>query len=504
MRLRSALLSLVSGNAFVTAANLLRDVTLAEAFGAALEADVIFLAISIPVFIVMVSSGAFRSVCVPALERAQAAGADVLRAYGQRFVRVCITYTLLVAVALIALGLCLRWLELPVVSAGTRELFALLFIAIVPMYAFTALIELVQGPLQVTGHFFVPSMLRLGLPLGMIAGVLILPEASVYGIAVGGACGALLGLMLSAGLLWRDGLLPGASTQPFPQDVRRAALRGFQALSIATLITYANPLVDQWVAGFAGHGAASKLGYASRLAVGVAGLLAAAMSQVLLIHFSRLVSAGNTRGIDATYRLLIRVTPWLGCAVTLAVWLSSDLVVSLLYERGEFAAGDAQVVAGLLDTYALQFPIYWTSIAAFTLIWALSLNHLFIRIGVVLFVLNLCADVALLNTFGLAGIPVSTSLVYLVSAMLLNLGLRSAGALRMPLREWQHVLYPIILLALCGFAIRRFDVSVDLQRSGLELLWALGMAAAFAGIAGIVAWRAVREHGRAFSAAQRA
>lgn len=494
MRLRQAFLSLISGNVLVTAANLLRDITLAAAFGAALQSDVLFLAISIPVFILTVGSNGFRSVVVPALSRIRARSAAQFHEVSTRFVRIASSATGVVAAVLLVIAAVSYFTEFPGIPAESRRLFALFFLAIVPMYAGSALIELLQGPLQVTGKFLVPSLLRLGLPLGIIIGVFALPDLSIFAAAIGGAVGVLLLLPVGAWLLRQDHMLPGSGTVPLPADVGTTALAGYKAIVAATMITYANPLVDQWIASFAGPGATSHLGYANRLMTGVVALVAGALGQVLLIQFSNQVGNADRAGLSATYRLLTRVMPWVGCAATLGVWLTSSFLVALLYQRGSFDAADAAMVTDLVNRYALQFPVFWTGVAGGVLVWALSMNHILVRIGIVLFAANLLGDLLFVKLFGVRGIPLSTTLVLLISVVLVNLAIHRTNSLDIRLADWAHAALPLTLLVLSGLLISRFDIGLAPAPSVAGAASALVLFAAFAGCGLAISLREYRRY----------
>jgi peptidoglycan biosynthesis protein MviN/MurJ (putative lipid II flippase) len=248
----------------------------------------------------------------------------------------------------------------------------------------------------------------------------------------------------------------------------------------ATLITYANPLVDQWVASLAGPGAPSLLGYANRLITGVVGLVAGVASQVLLIRFSSQVAANDRVALSATYRLVVRGMAWVGCFATLAIWLSSDLLVSLLYERGSFDAAATAAVADLLDRYALQLPVFWAGIAGGTLIWALSLNRVLVRIGVALFVTNLVLDLLLLELLGVRGIPLTTTAVLTLSVVLVNRAVQASGRLEVRARDWLMALVPVVLLVVAGVVISRtgiaFGPSLEAGNIGLPLSVAVAFA----------------------------
>lgn len=494
MRLRQAFLSLLSGNVLVTAANLLRDISLAAAFGAALESDVLFLAISIPVFILSVGSNAFRSVVVPALSRIRTQSEALFHQAATRFVAIAGTSTALLSAVLLALAATLYLVEVPGVPLETRRLFAFFCLTIVPMYAGSALVELLQGPLQVTGNFLLPSLLRLGLPLGIIVGVVALPRQSIFAASIGGALGVLVAVPVGLYLLRQARMLPTGPTVPLPADVGSTALLGFKALVAATVITYANPLIDQWVAGTAGPGAVSMLGYANRLMTGVVALVAGALGQVLLIHLSRHVASRDRRGLTATYRLLVRVMPWVGCAATLAVWLTSQFLVSLLYQRGSFDAETATTVADLVNRYALQFPVFWTGVAGGVLVFALSMNRILVRIGIVLFVTNVLCDLLFLKLFGVRGIPLSTTVVLMVSVVLVNISLHRANQLDIRLVDWAYAAVPLSLLALAGLLIQRFDIGMAATPDLRGTVLAIVLLVVFAGCALAFSIRELRRY----------
>jgi putative peptidoglycan lipid II flippase len=489
VRFRSILLVLLSGNVLITAANLLRDVAIASAFGAGREADILFLAISIPLFLITVSANAFRSVTVPALGTALAAGIETCRAVSRRFLLVSSTGSLTAAL-LLAMGAALvYWLPVPGIDPSDRQRFTLVLAAIVPMYWFAAQLELWQGPFQAWGRYMTPSLLRLGLPCGIAIGALLLHRFSVFGVAIGGGAGALLGLIGGLLLLWRIDILPRPGTLPLPPETRKTVFTNYTALVTATCITYANPMVDQWLAGLTGDGGISMLGYASRLTTGVAGLVAGSLSQALLVHYSRLVGNNDQAGIQDTWRRLLRVSPWLGCFATLGVWLTSDLGVALLYQRGSFTAATSERVATLIDLYALQFPIYWASVASFTLIWATSMNRVFLRIGIVLFVVNALCDLLFIRLFGLAGLAVTTSVVYGLSAVLLTLALMKSGVISLNSRDILALLVPFVVLAACRVPIQLLDLRLAPGESLATISASLLMLVGFGGTGAAVAWK---------------
>ena len=493
MRIADAFVRVFGSNSLLTVANVVRDVTIAAAFGASLSADVFFLTVSILVFLVTLGSNAFRGAVVPLLERSLAAGQRAYAATAKRLLLVNATGILLLAgcLGLLAVG---AWL-LPIsnLNPASRELFGRFLLAILPMYVLLAMVESCQAPLQVRGQFLAPGLLRLGLPIGMIGGVLLTADPSIFSAAVGGLAGTTVVFLLVLGLLSRNGIAASDAPASLPPEVRKPLVAGYQALAIAYAVTYVNPVVDQWMATLAGEGGASLLGYANRIAVGLGSLVAGSLSPVLLVQFSRYVAAGNSAAIRNLYRLFLSLLPWLACLATLATWLVAELLIQVLYQRGEFGPDEAEVVVDLINVYALQFTVLWASVPAVTLITALSLTRMLVPMGIFLFAVNLVGDLLLLRVLGLPGIPLATVIVYTTSLVIMNVFLVRQGQIALGAQEIGRGLLPVLLLGACWLLIGHLDLAIRLEGLTMGNLQAIGLLAGFAALAGGIAWRSFRQ-----------
>ena len=437
MSAQRAVASLVSGNILVTGANLLRDITIASILGATAIADRFFLVISIPVFLITIAAGSFRSMSVPILERV-----------GQQSREKALTLgTLLMArgargIVLAALLLC----AFAAVGAGLDVYFAALFLSIVPMFALSAYVEFSQGPLQIVDRYLVPAVLKVGLPLGMVAGLgLFAQHWDVFAASLGGFVGAGLAAVCAFILLRKSGLDRRMSPVGGTPELGWAG-NNFKALIVATSITYANPLIDQWVGSLAGPGAVAQLGYANRVAVGIASLAAGSIAPVLLSGLSKRVGMGDHRGIRNLYLLAVSVGAWAGALASLRFWVFGSVLVDILYVRGAFTPANGEVVTRLIALYSLQYPFYWASVAAYSYISAETLNRFLVVLGVTLFVVNLGADIALLKAFGVYGIALSTVIVYGVSLVIMNGFLAYKRLIALVWKDVGRVLVPVLTL----------------------------------------------------------
>lgn len=422
-----------AGNVIVNGANVGRDAAIALAFGTGVSVDALFLAIMLPVFVVTVGTGAYRNTMVPILEKvAHGRGVESVK----RMIGRCMVLNAPIALAAgIVLALCAPWYapliagRLPEDAAASIEL---LTWAALPMFVVSGYASLIEGPLQTQGVFFQSSVLRAGLPIGMAGGAVFLgPHFGVLGVCYGGLVGAGLQLIGASILTARQGMLQGVWT-PLDRGVSKEVGTQFTLLSAGVCLSYISPVINQWMASFLGSGSVSVLSYANRLVLGVASLAMGALGPALLPHFSKLVAKGDRDGLNTHYATVMRLVLWGSVALSGLVWLLSEPVVVLLYERGNFLRADSLAVADIMGWLCLQFPALFVGIVAATLISAVSLNRVFVPMSVLVAIVNVAANGLLMQWYGLAGIAVATTVSYLTSLATMNIALYRAGVVRLP------------------------------------------------------------------------
>ena len=502
-RHEAAFIKLFGGNLLVTLANLLRDVAIAVAFGASVATDNFFLAISIPIFLLTVASGAWRSVVVPLLARIARQQQASFTAIARRLTGASTAGVTLVALALALLSVAF-YLFVPAGPAPQGVISVTGFATLVlPMYCLAAFTELGQGPLQARHRLFVPNLARAVMPVGLILSAwLVGDRLGVLALVPGGTLGALAGAAIIAVLMAREGILPGLTTKPLPAADRSTLVGNFWALVTATSITYLSPLIGQWMAGGLGPGAVSYLGYANRLTTGAISLVTGSLAPVLLGFYATRVASGGISAVRSAFITMSCAFSWVGCAMSLGTWLSSDYLVDLVYQHGEFTQQDAESVRLLVDCYALGFPMILVAVASNTLISALSRNAVFIPIGVALLLSTVIANFLLMQWLGVAGIALASSLVYGVSLVLLNGYLQRGGGLGVSVGEWLQIATPFGVLAIAGLAPLWWSVRIDAELQSADVLAAILVLTAFLAIAVfanreflrsyLTAWRARR------------
>jgi putative peptidoglycan lipid II flippase len=106
--------------------------------------------------------------------------------------------------------------------------------------------------------------------------------------------------------------------------------------------------------------------------------------------------------------------------------LASRFLVGLLFERGMFTANDTEHVAPVQSLYMFQLPFYIAGMLFVRLLSALKANYVLMLGTCLSFALNIILDYALMKWIGVAGIALSTSIVYAAAFIFLSLSALNA------------------------------------------------------------------------------
>ncbi len=174
-------------------------------------------------------------------------------------------------------------------------------------------------------------------------------------------------------------------------------------------------LVDQSMAAMLGPGSVSVLNYGNKISSVVVTIGAMAVSTAVLPQFSRMVAAGLWANVRNTIKTYTRLIFFITIPLSFIMILTSQALVSLLFQKGAFTASDTLQVASVQSLYILQLPFYVCGMLFVRLISAFKANHILMWGTAISFVLNISLDYLFMKRLGVPGIALSTSVVYLVS-----------------------------------------------------------------------------------------
>jgi len=195
----------------------------------------------------------------------------------------------------------------------------------------------------------------------------------------------------------------------------RQVLGQYWPMMAASFLMGSIHIVSQSMAAMLDPGSVSALSYGNKVTAGLLGIGATAVSTAFLPHFSRMVAMADWDGIRQTLLTYTGVLLVATIPVTLILIYWSEPVVALLFQRGAFTEADTKVVGQVQTMYLLQVPFYLVSMLFVRFVTALRSTYVMVWGNVLNLAICIALTYVLMQRFGVVGIALATSTMYLVS-----------------------------------------------------------------------------------------
>lgn len=398
-------------------AGFLKTLLIAYYFGASADLDGYYLALVIPGLVVGVLGGVLQTGFVPVymeLSRDKPQQASLLR---NRIFSLLIL--VLTPICIILLQFSDQVVGGYVIEATPSVVNATIsaFNVVVFMVLLNALADYLALILNAHKHFLLAIVAPLGNMLIASLVLILWPDAGQKSLTIGLLAGVTFQLMLIIWGLSRLGMTPRIVIPRFDKHLRRVASLA-AVIVIGVIFANLNLVVDQVMAAFVGEGAVSLIGYANRFHNFITQAMIMGVGVVLLPYLTELFLDKNQDKINDLFARFSSVLLFMGILIPISVLLLGETVISLLLGRGEFGDQDVTGVSTLWFWYSLGLaPMAWGIFLA-KYFQAISNPKLITKLAFISFVANIGLNLLLIPIFGLYGLAIATSLVYLLVALL--------------------------------------------------------------------------------------
>lgn len=418
-----------------------RDMVLANFFGASAVADAFFVAFKIPNFFRrLFAEGAFNQAFVPVLARFR----EESRAEMITFIRVMSGNLGLTMLAVVVLGILIAPGLVMVFAPGfwsrpdqfalARDMVQITF----PYLGFISLTAFAGAILNSMHRYAVPAFTPVLLNLSLIGAMLLASRAfeqPVFALAWGVLFAGIAQFLFQLPALRSLGLL-SAPTVSFRHEGARRVGKLLIPAVFAASVNQINALIDTMLASTLMTGSISWLYYSDRLLELPVGLVAVTLSTVLLPNLSRLAAEANIDGFRQTLDWGFRVGIFFGVPAALALYLLALPLISSLFLHGATTPLDARMAALSLQAFAVGLmPLVLVKVLA-PAYFAQENTATPFKIGVVSVGVNVVLNLALFKLMGHVGLALATSVAACVNAYLLWRGLHRAGRFRLSALSW--------------------------------------------------------------------
>ena len=402
-----------------------RELAIANEFGTASVLDAFLVGLVVPMFAVSVLAVAFGGAVVPTYIQV---GERDGRPAARRLFATCLVLGLGVLVSGWALlAIAGPWLILGVgigFDEATMALSLELYFWLLPILVLIGMRDLYTAAINAGKRFGLPALVPAISPIFIIVALLAYGDrwgifALVWAMLAGHAVEVVAVVILArrrdiAVLPWWHGMTPELW----------AIARYYGPQMAAGVLMGGTIMVDRAMASTLDSGSVSVLNFASKLVGLVTGLGTIGIGTVVLPHFSEMVARRDWSGIQNTYVTYARLIFLTTVPMTAVLFVFSEPIVALLFERGSFTSDDVKIVGFAQALFMLQIPFFVIGILTVRLIASLKQNDVVMWSALTNLVLNVILNFVFMHYLGVAGIALATSAVYLFSSVFLYVMLR--------------------------------------------------------------------------------
>lgn len=394
----------------------LKDLFIAYHFGVSADVDALLMAFVIPTVVVAIVAGSIQNTITPVyLRLKQDQGLERAEALLHNVVMLS---TLGLAVAAIVIALMSHQIMDIIASnfsaerkENTRELLLLL----IPVIFISNVSKIWIAVLNAERVFLVPASIPILSPIAVMAGILALSDSmGINAIIYSAQLGAVLEL---AFCIW---LVKHYQIQVWPKHFSmdpeiKNFIRNLSPLLIGSVLMSSTTLVDQSMAAMLPAGSVSVLNYGNKVTALVTGVMAVGISTVALPYFSRYAINRQWHEMITNTRKLVMLILTVTIPVTLGLIVFSDQIIWLLFERGEFTAENTSNVSQVQVFALLQIPFFVAGVMGAKLLSSINRNNMLFIFAAINLAINIAGNYLFMNLYGVRGISLSTSLVYLIA-----------------------------------------------------------------------------------------
>lgn len=338
-----------------------RDVAIAAFFGTGMAADAYTAALRIPnILRNLLGEGTLSASFIPVYSGLLGRQADV---EGRKLAGAVLGLLSVLAAALSGLGvLSAPWLTRVIVPGWSEESVTLttgLVRILFPMAGFMILAGWCLGVLNSHRRFFLPFVAPAVWNLAQVAGLLIawklgwepLVLALAWSTLVGGALQFIVQLPAARRVAGEVKLSLDWRWPPV-----RLVMRNFGPVVLGAGVAQLSGFLDVFLASFLTHGAVASLYYAQRLYYLPMSLFGTSVAASSLPELSRDAESQALETLRLRLSRGFRTIIFAALPSSLAFALFGDLIVSLLFQRGDFTVTSTLWVTGTLAAYAIGLP----------------------------------------------------------------------------------------------------------------------------------------------------
>lgn len=413
-------------------AGFLRDIVVANFYGASIVSDAYFFAYQIPALVIVILGGVggpFHSATVAVFSKIVNDFSTKPEANVKKLFNTFETFSMIIF-AIFAL-LCYffsREIMGVIINEGSGELLELAAFhlrVMSPIVFIGSLLGLYYGILVTYKKFLLPNISPSMVSLGVVA-VLLISRGDKTGfyLALGTTIGALFQILLQIPAVRRLGYSFKPSFDFFKNKKFNELLELLFPAFLSSTIGQLGVYVDMFFSSGLQEGAWTAFGFANRIFQFPVGLLLSAVLVPIFPLFSKLVAKDDKEGLRHYFTKGVGSLIFAGMYLMVLICIVRTDAIRLALERGAFNSEATLLVSEILFFITISIIPYVFRDSATRLFYAFGDSKTPFYVALFSIILKILLNWILVKPFGINGIAISTTLITLFNAILLGILMR--------------------------------------------------------------------------------
>lgn len=390
-----------------------KESLVASNFGLSLLLDTYYIAVLLPSFIQNVFIGALKSLFIPNYLAELKTNRSI--ASFQSFTALGIgTISIILSLVLVLFTEFFLELVFPGHDLVYYELIKKQFHVVLPCILLWGYSSFLGGLLDIKKKFFISSISGFFMPVTIIICLFFFKEyfgelVLAIGLLLGSIATFLYLLVVS---IYYKNLSFGPVV--INQNIR-TMLAQYPPKVTSGLLVGMNGFIDQFFAASLIVGSISSINYGTKIPAFATGILMLSIGNVLLPHFSESVLKNQIKAFQQLFKILKTVFIPTTILIAIGIFLSED-IIRILFERGQFNAGDTYVVANIQKIALIYVPFFICTNIMVKFLTAINKNVSMAWISFGKLILNLILNFILIEYLGVYGLVLATTIVLVLSS----------------------------------------------------------------------------------------
>ncbi|WP_199757248.1 murein biosynthesis integral membrane protein MurJ [Formosa maritima] len=394
-----------------------KEIIIASNFGLSELLDTFLIAALVPGFIYQVFLGAFKSVFIPNYIIEQKSNRPISSFQTTSFIVTIGTTAIFMFLAYLFTNTFLETF-FPNHSESYYKLIKVQFTYLLPCILFWGLSSLISGLLNIYNEFKYSTIYPVFTSVAILVLLLFFKDLFQEKVlAIGMLIGSILEFTFLA-IVAKSKNIINLTKPDFKADGTKMMFNQLPAKVSSGFLTGLIPITDQYFAAQLIVGSIAALNYALKIPAFFTGIVVLALARVLLPHFSKL----TTENRESAFKQLNKILKFVFISIILIIIpiiLFSDSIIELVFERNEFTSDDTLIVSGLQIVLLIGAPFYICGNILVQFLTSINKNTFMAYVSFGSMTLNIILDYIFLKLYGIYGIVLCTTTIYMLRSLIL-------------------------------------------------------------------------------------